>query len=249
MSLISEPEIETFLHQLFPNLDEQIKGATDKEIQKIEEIAGQPLPNFYYWFLSRMGTDMGPLSYPVLDFSASKIISCYEKGLFQRHTRFLLIGYCTEDYLPQHLFYDFDFPVRDDTRVAEAEDLNDEMSDQFETLREMIAWNKLIKHKIWKFPQQCVGFFISKGEDILDKLNPVMTNLGFVSPIPTGNCCALYDSGKATLVTSSNPSTCTPDSRLFTAGGINVEVLRYLLGDIATKTSLELEVTKWEPHS
>lgn len=242
-----EPKMETFLHQLFPNLDAQIRGATDEDIQKIEDIAGRPLPRFYRWFLKRMGADMGPISYPFLDFTASKILACYSEGFVPPDSRYLLIGYCSDDYLPKHQFYDFNYPVRDDARVVEGEDLEDELNDQFETFREMLAWGILVEHRIWKFPQRCKGFLTSKDGDVLDKLDPLMSKLEFTTPIQTGSCCALYEERNVVLTTSSNPSDYTPDRRLFSLGGSDVRVLRCLLGEISTNTSLEVEINKWEP--
>jgi hypothetical protein len=247
MPLDIEPEMEAFLNQLIPNLDAQLQGATDEQIQRIEEIAGRPLPRFYRWFLKRMGTDMGPLSYPYLDFSASKILDCYAQGLVPRDPRYLLIGYSLDDHLPKHQFYDFGHPARDDARVTEGEDLDDELYDLFETFREMIAWGELVRHRLNKFPQKCEGFFSTEGGDVLDQLDPLMVSLGFKSPIPTGPCCALYDEAQAALAMSNNPSDYRPHRRRFSLAGSDTGSLRRLLGEITTGSSLEVEIKRWLP--
>ena len=36
---------------------------------------------------------MGPIAYPTMDFSTSKVLSCYAEELFVPHPRFLMIGY------------------------------------------------------------------------------------------------------------------------------------------------------------
>ncbi|MCX4242315.1 hypothetical protein [Paraliomyxa miuraensis] len=69
--------MEALLLRLVPDLERQWEGATQDEIDRIEAIAGRPLPPFYCWFLIRMGHSMGSIAYPRLDFSAPKVLSCY----------------------------------------------------------------------------------------------------------------------------------------------------------------------------
>ena len=57
----SEPEMEIFLLRLVPGLAEQWQGADEQDIDALTKIAGRPLPNFYRWFLSRMGKKYGAI--------------------------------------------------------------------------------------------------------------------------------------------------------------------------------------------
>ncbi len=41
-----EPEMEELLLRLFPELHDHWKGATEDEIERIQGIAGSPLPRF-----------------------------------------------------------------------------------------------------------------------------------------------------------------------------------------------------------
>ena len=75
--------LESFLLRLLPNLASERQGASEAEIAQLETIAGRPLPAVYRWFLQRMGKDMGAMSYPTLDFSAVKVLSCYRDGLVE----------------------------------------------------------------------------------------------------------------------------------------------------------------------
>ena len=58
-----EPEMDRFLDELVPAARGTLAGATDEDIDRIEALAGLPLPRFYRWFLSRMGLNMGPFGY------------------------------------------------------------------------------------------------------------------------------------------------------------------------------------------
>jgi hypothetical protein len=147
-----------------------------------------------------------------------------------------------------HQFYDFDHPARDDARVTEGEHLRDEMHNLFETFREMLAWSAFLRHRMNTLPQQCEGFlFVDEGGDVLAQLDLMMKSLEFVTPIPTGPCCALYDGAHAALEMTNNPGDYRSHRRLFTLAGYDAESLRRLMGEITTGSSLEVEVFKWLP--
>jgi hypothetical protein len=61
-SVTLEPEMESLLLRHVPKLDSQWEGASEDDIRAIEELAGQPLPRFYQWFLSRMGATLKMIS-------------------------------------------------------------------------------------------------------------------------------------------------------------------------------------------
>jgi hypothetical protein len=121
------------------------------------------------------------------------------------------------------------------------------MHDLFETFREMLAYSILMKYRLNVFPQQCGGFFSDTGGDVRAQLDPLMSSLGFKPAIPTGPCCALFDSPRAVLAMASNPSDYRPYRRIFTLAGDDAESLRRLLGEIALGSSLEVEIDTWLP--
>lgn len=243
-----EPAMDELLDKLIPGSLEKLEGATAEQIEKIERIAGRPLPNFYRWFLSRMGRSMGPFTNPGLDYSASTIIDCYAEELFPPDQRFLMIGYETDEMMPLHLLYDFDYPARDDARVVTMEALDTEMYIRFDTFREMIAWGEFLRLRVRRTPQQCRGLFEDPGEDVLMQLQPAMARLGFEAPapVPTGPRCALYEAAAASMVTSATPDD-APRIHIFRIGADNAGTIRRVLGEIAAETALEVKIKEWTP--
>jgi hypothetical protein len=82
---------------------------------------------------------------------------------------------------------------------------------------------------------------------VLSHLDPVMKSLGFEAPIPTGRCCSVYHRADASMITHSPPGD-EPKHHVFRFGGPDSTQLRRILGEIATQTSLELEIDRWEPE-
>ncbi len=242
-----EPELEELLLRLVPDLATAWQGATEDEIERIEAIAGRPLPRFYRWFLMRMGHSMGPIAYPRLDFTAPKVLECYREGLFRPNPRFLMIGYESDIGMPLHVLYDFNHPARDDARVTKRHAMGGDVHDQFDTFREMIAWGKVLTYGLEVHPQRCVGMLSDVSGDVLSQLDPVMKSLGFAAPIPTGRSCAVYYRPDAGMVTSASVGE-EPRFHAFRLGGSDSGRLRRILGEIATETSLELEIDEWDPR-
>ena len=117
---------------------------------------------------------------------------------------------------------------------------------RFETFREMIAWGVLQTYTK-KFPTYCRGLFRDPGEDISSQLLPVMSNLGFRSPIATGPCCTLFKGNDITMVTFCSPTE-SHGRHAFHLGGSNKKKLRSILGEIATETSLEIKIRENDPR-
>lgn len=248
-----EPEMDELLKRLIPNIENELKGAKTEEIEKIEkmikEVSGEGLPKFYRWFLLRMGTSMGSLETPGMDYSASMIISCHtndKNKVDDEEEKFFLIGYCSEEMLPLNMYYDFEYPTRDDARVMKrASDGGDDYR-QFETFREMIAWNTVLTFSVEKFPKLCKGtLYDDSGDNVFIKFDPLMKRLGFSKlSVPGGSFCAMYESHEASMVTldlidfDSDES----DGFAFTLGGIDANCLRRILGEIAVENDLVVEV-------
>ncbi len=241
--------MEELLLRVVPGLAEQWKGSSPGEIARIEQIAGRPLPPFYRWFLSRMGRHMGRLAYPSLDFSAQRVIEQYDEEWVEPHPRLLLIAHDSSEMMPTSLFYDLDDAARDDALVAFKEEGagEDDLYEGFETLREMLAWSALSRFRLGKLPQRCGGTFTSDEENVLPLIAPVMSSLGFNQPISTGPQCGLYDREDATMICKGMPRRRLDKVRSFGLGGSDAGSIRKILGEIATKTSLQVKVSEWTP--
>ncbi|AGC47066.1 hypothetical protein MYSTI_05790 [Myxococcus stipitatus DSM 14675] len=241
--------MEELLLRVVPGLAEQWQGATPEEIAQIERIAGRPLPPFYRWFLARMGQSMGPLVYPFLDFSAQRLVSSYAEEVVEPEPRFLLIAYNSSRMMPMHLFYDLDAPTRADAMVTEreAQGHEDDLYDQFETLREMLAWDALYQFRMREMPQQCKGTLSGDHPNLLSLIEPVMSHLGFKQSIATGPYCRLYERADAVMLCKGMPRQGVDQARSFGLGGTSDSALRKILGEIATATPLKVKVDEWAP--
>jgi hypothetical protein len=243
----SEVGIESLLRRLAPGFDTQCVGAAPDAIDRIEGTAGRPLPEFYRWFLSRMGDNMGPLAYGTLDFSASTILSCYEQRIVLPNPRLVLIAFENDEIDPKHLFYDLEHPERNDARVVKRYAAGGELSKQFETLREMIAWGQFLRYGLSQFAQCCRGIFTDERADVLAHLDPVMARLGFSIPVTMGPFCRIYEGPEMALISSAEPSDRPVKYHYFRVGGANAGAIRKLFGAIATETSIEVTESEWKP--
>src|SRR5690606_7367824 len=108
-------------------------------------------------------------------------------------------------------------------------------------------WGCFSRIRVLAAPQRCRGTLVANEEgSVLPHLEPVLRDLGFITPISTGPYCGLYESPRAALITSA-PLGDPPEVHAFRIGGDNVGRLRRILGEIATVTDLELEIDAWEP--
>jgi hypothetical protein len=245
-----EPEMERLLARLVHDFESQVKGASLEEIAAIERIAGRPLPRYYRWFLWRMGRSMGPFAYKRLDFSARRILDCYENGIFKADPRFLIIGFATDPVYPGHMAYDLDHPARDDARVnvyMNGRPLLDDLS--YETLREMHTHAALDVAKISTRPQRVSAVLSSPQEaSVAEGLASVMAKLGFTSPIKTGPYCLLYEREDAALVGSTTLSDEVPKHQAVHLGARDQAEIRRILGILTVDAGIEVDVDEWDPE-
>jgi hypothetical protein len=245
LAVTSEAAIEALLTRLVPGLKQQWQGATEGEIERIEAIAGRPLPPFYRWFLSRMGKSMGPMSYPTVDFSAHGVLAALSSGQMAADRRYLLIGYEQEELMPLHYFYDLDQPLRGDALVVRMLTPRDEAHEQFETFREMLAWGELWSQRVEPALQQCGGT-LRGSADLQARLEAVMRRLGFDVPIETGVYAGLYERKDAALICSGTPSD-PPGAQSFALGGRDAVTLAQILSEMASVLTVEVKPSAWKP--
>jgi hypothetical protein len=239
-----EPALEKLLLRIVPGLASEWQGASEADVARIESIAGRPLPDFYRWFLARLGKSMGPMVYPTVDFSARGVLAAYSANRIAPDPRYLLIGYERDEVSPLHYFYDLDAATRGDALVVRMLTPRDESHEQFETLREMLAWGELYANRITSAAQQCRGFL--RHPAIYEQLTPALSRLGFEAPIETGAYCGLFERSDATLVCSGTPNdSLAPQS--FALAGPDASTLARVLSEVTTLSEAEIDISSWSP--
>lgn len=225
------------------------KGATAEQIEELEALAERPLPDSYRWFLATLGGAFPheTLGYERQDLRAATVIDAYAKGVVQPDPRYLLIGRIPDPVMPELLFYDLDAPCRDDAMVLTRSENASSMRRSWETLREKLAWGLLRKHRVSSSTQRCEGSFTDAGAEVRAHLDPVMASLGFTSPIPTGAYCGLFEREDAAMTCMEPIEDSRGDLLFFQLGGPDAGTLRRLLGELATKTPLEVKIDRWRP--
>jgi hypothetical protein len=240
-----EAPLEALLARVVPGLANGWAGADPRAIAELQAIAGRPLPDFYLWFLARMGTSMGAMRYPTVDFSAQGVLSAYASRAIEPDRRFLLIGHERDELMPLHYFYDLDQPARGDALVVRMLTPRDERHEQFETFREMLAWGELWAQRVERAPQQCRGTLRAAGA-VYPALTAALSRLGFTAPISTGDFCGLYERADATLVCSGTPGDASAP-QAFGLGGRDAATLGQLLGELTPEAGVEVTLSAWSP--
>jgi hypothetical protein len=240
-----EDPLEPIFLRIDPTLPQQWKGASAEQIDALERIAGRPLPEFYRWFLERMGTDMGSVAYDRVDFSAETILAIYENGDVTPDGRHLLIGYDEDELMQFHIFYDLDRPARGDCMAVQME-LGSSPQPVYETFREMIAWGNFTNRLIRKLPQVCSGLVSVSDGPVRPHVDAIMKDLGFSDLLPSGPFCSLHEHGDVAMSYMGAPHM-APRMLVFTLGGPDPGTLRRILGSFTVSGNLEIDVKEWKP--
>jgi hypothetical protein len=245
-----DAEMEALVLRIVPAAERATwQGATAEQVQQLEELAGRPLPGFYRWFLATMGGAFphATFGYARQDLRASTVLAAYDEGLVQPDPRLLLIGRLPDPVMPELLFYDLDAPCRDDAMVLTGPESGPPRRRSFETLREKLAWEMLRRHLVASCAQRCEGSLRDDGARASEHLRSVMADLGFTSPILTGAHCALYERRDAALTFIDPIEDSLGTILFFDLGGPDAGALRRLLGEIATRSPLEVGIDRWMP--
>ncbi len=240
-----EDPLEQLLLSIDPSLPLQWKGASAAQIEALERIAGRPLPEFYRWFLERMGTNMGSMSYDRVDFSAETILAIYENGDATPDGRHLVIGYDEDEVMQFHVLYDLDRPARGDCMVVRMEP-GGRPEPAYETLREMIGWGKFTTEVVHGRPQVSSGLLSVSDGPVRPHVDAVMTDLGFSNLLPSGPFCSLHDRDGIAISFRGGPAM-PPETIVFTIGGPDAGTLRRILGSFSVSGYLEVDVMEWKP--
>ncbi|MDC0715844.1 SMI1/KNR4 family protein [Nannocystis bainbridge] len=239
--------MERFLARLMPGIDLGWEGASTAEIREIEALAGRPLPDFYRWFLARMGRNMGALGYASVDFSAARILACYREELRSPDPRYLLIGYEDDPVVPMHTWYDLARPMRGDALVL-SRGIGDPLIQlDFETFREQLAWKAMLNFRLDALPASCKGSFKSHRADVRARLDQAMNALNFEQPVPSGDFCGIFDRTDAAMICSVTPREEPEKILFFRLAAANAGTMRRILGVIARETDLEVVIDPGQP--
>ena len=244
MHRLEDPLEQVFL-RIDPTLPQQWRGASATQIDALERIAGRPLPEFYRWFLERMGADMGSMSYDGVDFSAETILAAYEHGYVRPDDRHLLIGYDEDQLMQFHVFYDLDHPARGDCMVVHME-LGSSPEPAYETFREMIGWGSFTNRLVRRLPQVSSGLVSVSDGPVRPHVDAIMKDLGFSDLLPSGPFCSLHERGDVAMSFMGGPDM-EPDILVFNLGGPDPGTLRRILGSFAVSGYLAVEIKEWKP--
>lgn len=244
-----EPELEALLSRWVPDMGSRWRGASERDIAAIEQIAGGELPRCYRWLLLRLGEGWDSIGYGSLDFSARCIVEGHTRNVFPHHEGMMCIAEDTAEEQPQRRYYDLAHPTKEDAPVFVAGPEDADLAPEFETLRELIASAVFKNHRLRPMPFRCEGAFLAEdGEDALAALAPLLAQLGFRAPVPGGSLCLLYDDGSVAFSSYRSPAWPTPSVIPFNLGGPSPGALRKFLGVVSTSTNLAAKHLVWTPR-
>jgi hypothetical protein len=242
-----ETEVEALLKRRIPGIEQRWQGASAEEIEAIETIAGQPLPDFYRWFLRTLGGSAAEVSPSYDGFRAAAVLDAYDRGDVEFGSPLLLLGRKPDMVMPLDVYYDLSQPMRGDALVLTQPPTDGHLRKAAETFAEYLAWTVLNVHGISTRPQRCRGIFKDESLTTSESLARVMEVIGFTRPLQTGPYCALFERSDADVA-------CTvavaPENRrllIFTAGGDDTATVRRVLGHVSTESSLSVQITEWDP--
>jgi hypothetical protein len=243
-----EPEMEALLTRLVPDYTSLVVGASIDEIAAMERMAARPLPNFYRWFLWRMGRSMGPFAYRGVDFAVDKVLLCYANGTFKPDSQALMIGYGTDSLHPMHIGYDLEHPTRADARVVTCSSDGAIDAQDFETFREKLGYSALNRVKVMRAAQRFEAVLSDEQTgSVASLLRPVLEALNFTVPLETGTCCLLYERADAALIGLAELESGTGAVQAITLAAQTEAQVRSIVGTIVSETGMTLDEVEWDP--
>jgi hypothetical protein len=242
-----EPEFVALMKRLVPGCERTWEGATDQDLAALaEETLGEP-PPFYQWFLRTMGRSMGTLAQRVQDMRISSILAAYRSSLVYPQLDDLLIACHPDEVAPRFTLYQLGVPTREDALVVSYPDGHPtQLRPDFETLREMLAWQLMLRFGVRPSPVVCDVKLSSESDSVAEQLMPVMNAAGFTSPIQTGLYCGLFESEDAMMIGHLTPRPGNERLLFCKLGTQSESAARQLLGRIGMETSLRVETSQWK---
>lgn len=240
-----EAEMQAFLRRVVPGFPQQCVGATEDQIQRLDRLSGGRLPGFYRWFLRTMGGDPGPLEPLLNGFAVRNVLKAHDSQ-FETPPELFLIAASDDELMPIARYYDLDASVRDDALVLVGALHDTEADPTFETLREKVAWSVALVFGVIGAPHRCKGKFRGSEDSVSSELEAMLESLGFTAPVAPQRYCKVMEARDATLVCTMPPDATDKGLFFFRLGGSDPGGLRGILGEIAEKTSIEVEIDKWQ---
>jgi len=157
-----------------------------------------------------------------------------------------LIGTSQDEVMPMAHYYDLDAAVRGDALVLEGPLFDTEAEETFETLRELVAWSAARMFRVEAAKHRCIGKFRDEEKEVSSKLVELLASLGFTCPVPTGPYCKILESEEMMLACMAPPKDRNRGLLFFDLGGPAPGALRRILGEIADKAPIRVEVDRWE---
>lgn len=244
--MLDEPELEALMKRLVPGCETSWEGATARDLDALTQQTLADPPPFHAWFLRTMGRTMGSLASQVQDMRVSTIISAYESSRVYPRLDDLLVAVHPDEIAPRLSFYDLEAPCRDDAMVVSApQSRPDERRPDFQTMREMLAWQLMLRFAVQPRPYTCDVDLFSDSEPVVEVLAPIMHDEGYTMPVETGVYCGLFEAQRATLIGHTTPVP-SKERKLFCVLGADSEAAaRKLIGRIGMETGLRIEVSRW----
>jgi hypothetical protein len=244
--------VERYLLRIVPNLASEWEGASEEEIASIRALTPHPLPAFYEWFLRRLGRHMGRMANPVLAYSVQAMQLAYadeEDDPIPERTkqRFLMIAYNLDEMMPQHLWYDLTRPTEGDALVVHGRAATPGMTPVSATFAELFVWGEANRFRVEPRAQRCDGSFTDDAYEPFVCLDPVMEELGFHQPVAMGDRCRVYERDDATMACKGSVDEERDKYRFYHLGARDEATIRSILGTIARKTRLQVDIDKWRP--
>lgn len=196
-----------------------------------------------------MGQDMGLLTHPRLDMRIETLLAIYRTGYQARRApgaTMMVVASDPDEIMPTYYFCDLSRPIRDDAFVCCSHPRGGHLQEVSETFRELLARLMFGRHMMNGRKQLCSGDFNHPSGRLLDEIEPVLKDLGFETYHRTGPRCGLYAREDVALQCSIVPTKEPQPYMFFTFGGDEMSI-RHVLGVIGTKTTVEINVERWDP--
>lgn len=206
-----------FIRQYDPDYPSRVRGATQKETERLERLVDRDLPSHYKDFLLHLGQDSGDLM-PDTDLRIGRVVKFYELGKRKPPSRYLYIGAQLEEPYDRYLLDGGTGPCQDgpvlQADTQESFQTTDNLWTSFPSLKDMlfvlafgVKRMGLLPHRrrfTPSFEKKEAGLSRIPPE-LMSSLTLVMGKLGFERQSYTSELNPLFERGDAALYASRNP--------------------------------------------
>jgi len=148
-------ELLAFISRYEPGFPQRIRGATEKEIEKLERLAGQPMPAAYREFLAAMGKDAGDSHSGNEDLRFQLVLRFYEMYGKSWSRDYVFIGQLNVEP-PVDYYLELSEPNAPDGRVVGVDQggrpARDEVWPYFPSLKDMLFSRAFYNLRVARLP-------------------------------------------------------------------------------------------------